>query len=119
MQMQSMSIRWPAALAAIATLGLAGPSQAAPRCGGPDHIRCDDGFYCQTAAGECQRFAALGRCERKPQVCDFLENPVCGCNGVTYANTCAAAEAGVNIAHRKACTRPPPFIGIPALHPPS
>ena len=49
--MQSMSIRWLAALAGIAMLGLAGPSQAAPRCGGPGHVRCDGGFYCQTAAG--------------------------------------------------------------------
>ena len=30
-----------------------------------------------------------------PRACTFELNPVCGCNGITYGNPCAAESAGV------------------------
>jgi hypothetical protein len=41
--------------------------------------------------------------------CVLLYDPVCGCDGATYNNTCEArSRHGVNIAHRGACEDGPP-----------
>jgi hypothetical protein len=116
--MRSKPILIRFALAAVAGLVLfaaGAAAQAAPRCGGPGHIRCDPGFFCQMAAGVCPRQDARGVCARKPRFCDFIEQPVCGCNGRTYTNACTASENGVNIAHDGACNaivRPLPGVPI-------
>lgn len=31
----------------------------------------------------------------KPMACTMVWRPVCGCNGVTYSNSCSARAAGV------------------------
>jgi hypothetical protein len=62
---------------------------------------CGDKGYCATAKpGTC---GGLGTCAPKPGVCTKDANPVCGCNGKTYANPCHAAAAGQNIAAKGAC----------------
>jgi len=94
-----------AVVAGLALFAAGAAAQAAPRCDGPRHIRCDAGFYCQKATGVCQRPGAWGVCARKPRFCDFIEDPVCGCNGKTYTNACTASENGVNIARTGACNR--------------
>jgi hypothetical protein len=45
----------------------------------------------------------LGVCTDKPQVCILVYDPVCGCDGQTYGNSCEALKAGVNIAHDGLC----------------
>lgn len=44
-----------------------------------------------------------GTCRPRPDVCTDEENLVCGCDGVTYGNPCAAATAGVSVASAGAC----------------
>lgn len=51
-----------------------------------------------------QRIASQsGICQAKSEACTYEMNEQCGCDGVTYANPCLAAAAGVNIASAGAC----------------
>ena len=68
------------------------------RCG--DHIDCEEGEYCAKEDGYC---LGLGTCAPKPTACDDIAEPVCGCDGVTYANRCTANAEGVDIAYEGTC----------------
>ncbi|MFY9824217.1 MAG: Kazal-type serine protease inhibitor domain-containing protein [Thermoanaerobaculia bacterium] len=53
-------------------------------------------LYCVQRGNGCH---GKGRCEIKPEVCYELYAPVCGCDGLIYANSCFAAQAGVGVAN--------------------
>lgn len=61
---------------------------------------CDPAAYCATATGACD---SAGACTPRPEKCSGLWQPVCGCDGLTYANACKAAQVGVPILHDGAC----------------
>jgi hypothetical protein len=63
---------------------------------------CEPTAYCARPAGQCD---AEGQCEPRPEVCTADAPGVCGCDGRTYPNRCAAAQAGVNVAHEGSCER--------------
>ena len=71
---------------------------AGPKC--KDNGECDRSQYCQKAAGKCE---GQGQCVTRPQVCPEIFDPVCGCDGVTYSNSCFAAMAGANVRKAGAC----------------
>lgn len=83
---------------------LAAASVPGAGCGEPspcsDDRDCASSLYCARATGQC---AGVGDCAPRPQVCDLVFDPVCGCDGWTYGNACAAAAAGVNVSSRGAC----------------
>lgn len=69
---------------------------------------CDEGnLYCETPAGEC---GATGQCQstdlfERAESCEECDGwcNVCGCDGVTYANLCAARNAGASVAYYGKC----------------
>jgi hypothetical protein len=61
-----------------------------PRGGGA----CGPREFCEFVGTRCEA-ARAGVCIPRPQGCTDEHEPVCGCDGETYANLCLAHRAGV------------------------
>ncbi len=73
-------------------------------CGGFAGLLCAQDEFCQyDAAAQCGAADQLGTCQPTPQACILLVAEVCGCDGVTYSNSCFAAQAGTSVVHDGAC----------------
>lgn len=64
---------------------------------------CTEDEYCNTNGNACDSGASFGVCSLRPEVCSFVLNPVCGCDGATYSNSCVAAANGVSVASVPGC----------------
>ena len=78
---------------AVAGLKSCGSSEA---CG-------DDKQFCRFKDGSCGEDRAVGNCAVKPESCIELWDPVCGCDGKTYGNSCGANMAGVSVRAKGEC----------------
>ncbi len=91
--------RAPGAVSATAPPGLHAP------CGGSSRAACPSPLVCRYAEGNvCGASGAPGACLWPIDGCDAKSSTVCGCDGVTYKNTCEANGRGVTAAYRGACT---------------
>ncbi len=65
---------------------------------------CADDQYCAYTAGQdCGETGATVQCLPRPEACDAVYAPVCGCDGVTYSNACVAAAAGTGVYSEGEC----------------
>jgi hypothetical protein len=73
-------------------------------CGGIAGLTCGADQYCHyEPEAMCGAADQLGACMGRPQACFFELNPVCGCDGETYSNSCFAEQAGVSVFAAGAC----------------
>jgi hypothetical protein len=78
----------PIVLASVPSTDAGSPATPV-RC--VDSKSCPAGSYCSKAT--CS--STTGSCALFPAVCGQDENPVCGCDSVTYYNPCLSQAAGV------------------------
>ena len=77
-------------------------------CGGIQGLTCPTGQFCDiTTPNACGGADLSGTCRIPPQVCLQIYSPVCGCDGVTYANDCERQGAKMQLDHAGACQKTP------------
>ncbi len=64
---------------------------------------CNEDESCIFPVGSCGEDGQAGACRPRGGVCYTLYDPVCGCNGTTYGNSCFANSAGVSVRFRGVC----------------
>ena len=79
-------------------------ARACRMVGGPFACRlgssCDQLSSCVSGRGDC---GGQGACLPRPDACQPGGDPVCGCDGKTYASECLAASNGVSILGEGVC----------------
>jgi hypothetical protein len=92
------------ALGAGVSISAGGSCGTGAVCGGLGNLPCGAGDFCDfPAEAICGNADGTGTCAPKPEACDAIFDPVCGCNGMTYSSACVANMAGISVAATGAC----------------
>lgn len=73
------------------------------QCGGSASVACETNQFCKFSDGSCGEADGFGECTDKPEMCTKIYQPVCGCDGKTYASSCVANSTGHSVKHEGAC----------------
>ncbi len=68
---------------------------------------CADDELCVYPEGLCGAVGfseGQGQCQSKNEACDFLDDPVCGCDGQRYSNACVARTQGIDVSQFGGCS---------------
>jgi hypothetical protein len=77
------------------------------RCGGLPAIQCDKPLYCHYEPQDiCGATDKTGICKELTEACIAVVEPVCGCDGTTYGNSCEANREGVSVRAENPCDQP-------------
>lgn len=80
------------------------PALADKVCGTRGAEPCPETQFCDyEPEAQCGSLDHGGTCRDIPQACTTDYDPVCGCDGKTYSNTCTANAAGVSVAAEGEC----------------
>jgi hypothetical protein len=81
-----------------------GPCGGPAVCGGFAGIPCTEtNEFCEFPDGTCHIADNQGICVPVPDACPDIWDPVCGCDGNTYANDCERSKAGISKDHDGLC----------------
>jgi hypothetical protein len=96
------------AAAAGASGAPTGTNATEKMCGGIAGVKCAAKEYCAYAPeAHCGAADMSGTCAPVPDACIEMLDEVCGCDDKTYGNPCKAAQAGVSVVMKGACTKKP------------